>query len=453
MEKIKVFYSYSHKDESFRSALKTHLSILRRRNVISEWHDRKIIPGTEWQSQIDENIKDADIILLLISPDFIASDYCYETELDIAMERHESKEASVIPIILRPTDWSDTPFSRLQALPEEVTPISKWENEDDAWLSVIKGLKSSIKEICLRKNRFGETHEFHSLNDLLRKELEEIDQAFNLDDQPAVRGIPTGLHDLDSCIDGISKAELTVIAARPEMGQSLLALQIASHVAIRERKAVAVFSLNFSSDQLMRRLIGSESLIKQETLVRGRLEEDDWPRLTSGVSALKDAPLHIDDSMSLTSEVLLEKCRKVLDSQDVELIIIDGLERLLFNDRNNGLNKQKGDISKELSEFARSNNMPIILTCNLEREVDQRTDKRPFLSDLHPFGSLADDAGTVIFLYRDEIYNDLSPDLGIAELIIAKNTSLDFFAKVKVAYSAQYYKFNDLVAVDYDTPF
>jgi hypothetical protein len=123
---ISVFYSYSHKDESLRDSLETHLSILSRKGIISSWHDRRILAGREWEREIDENIRTADLILLLVSPDFIASDYCFGKELSIAIENHESNKSMVIPVIIRPVDWEDAPFAKLQALPTDVLPVTSW---------------------------------------------------------------------------------------------------------------------------------------------------------------------------------------------------------------------------------------------------------------------------------------------------------------------------------------
>ncbi|MBT9315188.1 TIR domain-containing protein [Leptothoe spongobia TAU-MAC 1115] len=144
---LKLFYSYSHKDETLRNQLDTHLKILQRQKLIQPWHDRCIVAGTDWAKEIDDNLKRADIILLLISADFIASDYCYEIELKQAMERHYAGEARVIPIILRHADWTDTPFSALQAFPPNAKPITSWSDRDEAWHDVETAIKEAIKDI------------------------------------------------------------------------------------------------------------------------------------------------------------------------------------------------------------------------------------------------------------------------------------------------------------------
>lgn len=138
---LKVFISYSHADEAFRGDLVKHLSNLKRQGVISDWHDREIDAGTEWSSEIERHLNAADIILLLVSADFIASEYCYGLEMARALERHEAGEARVIPVLLRPCDWNDAPFSKLQALPAGAKPITKWADRDEAFLSVAQGIR------------------------------------------------------------------------------------------------------------------------------------------------------------------------------------------------------------------------------------------------------------------------------------------------------------------------
>ena len=144
---IEVFFSYSHKDEILRDELEKHLSILKRQKVISAWYDRDITAGTEWEGQIDEHLESAQVILLLISADFLASDYCYDIELKRAMERHELGEARVIPIILRDVDWKGATFGKLQALPKNAKPITSWDNEDEAFTNVAKGIRKAVAQL------------------------------------------------------------------------------------------------------------------------------------------------------------------------------------------------------------------------------------------------------------------------------------------------------------------
>ncbi len=150
---MNVFFSYSHQDEGLRDELESHLSILKRSGRIHTWHDRKITPGGEWAGAIDNRLEAADVILLLVSPPFLASDYCWDVELRRAMERHEAGEARVIPVILRPVDWHDAPFGKLQALPKDARPVTSWPNRDEAFLDVARGLRAMIEEGSDRRNR------------------------------------------------------------------------------------------------------------------------------------------------------------------------------------------------------------------------------------------------------------------------------------------------------------
>jgi hypothetical protein len=150
---LRLFYSYCHKDEAMHDALETHLALLRREGVIASWHDRKIIAGQEWKGRIDRHLNEADIILLLVSADFLASDYCYEIEMQHALARHQAGETCVIPVIIRAVDWSSAPFAGLQALPKDARPVARWEDLDEAWTDVARGIRHAAVE--LRKRRLS----------------------------------------------------------------------------------------------------------------------------------------------------------------------------------------------------------------------------------------------------------------------------------------------------------
>ena len=146
---IDIFFSYAHEDEALRNELAKQLKLMKRQGLINEWYDRDIDAGTEWKQVIDEHLNTAQVILLLVSPDFLDSDYCYETEMKRAMERHEAREARVIPVILRSCDWYSAPFGKLQALPRNAKPITTWSNRDDAFLDVAKGIRKVVEDMRL----------------------------------------------------------------------------------------------------------------------------------------------------------------------------------------------------------------------------------------------------------------------------------------------------------------
>ena len=163
--RMELFFSYSHKDEALRVELEKHLSILRRQGVLTNWHDRKIQPGVEWKGEIDSHIRSAGVVLLLISADFLASDYCYDREMHVALERHESGAARVIPVIIRSVDWAGAPFGKLQVLPKDGKPVVSWEDQDEAFTNIAQGIRSAISELTKsdRKNASSD------VKDILRK--------------------------------------------------------------------------------------------------------------------------------------------------------------------------------------------------------------------------------------------------------------------------------------------
>lgn len=146
--KAEIFISYSHEDGAYLKALETHLALLRRQGLIETWHDRDIPPGASWADQIRHRLEGADIILLLVSPDFLASDFCWDQEMTRALDRHDRGEAKVVPILLRPCDWKTAPFARIQGLPKDLRPISAWPSADEAWLDVVNGLRRVLGPIA-----------------------------------------------------------------------------------------------------------------------------------------------------------------------------------------------------------------------------------------------------------------------------------------------------------------
>ncbi len=150
-EAIKVFFSYAHEDEALRDKLANHLKVMERTGVIESWHDRQILPGQEWDGQIDDNLATADIILLLVSDDFLASDYCWNVEVKQALKRHEDNDACVIPIILREVDWNRAPFSKLQALPKNAEAVTNWANQDQAFTDIARGIRKAVEELTGKK--------------------------------------------------------------------------------------------------------------------------------------------------------------------------------------------------------------------------------------------------------------------------------------------------------------
>lgn len=192
---LKLFFSYSHKDEDLRDELAKHLTILERQGVISSWYDRRIVPGQEWDHQINDNLKTADIILLLVSSDFLASNYCWDVEVKTAIERHDAREACVIPVILRSVDWTDAPFAKLQALPKNAQPVKSWTNEDEAFTDVAKGIRHAANKLKGEREERQREQETERLKRQQEQEAERLrlkpekEEALEIDDLSSDKGV------------------------------------------------------------------------------------------------------------------------------------------------------------------------------------------------------------------------------------------------------------------------
>lgn len=236
----------------------------------------------------------------------------------------------------------------------------------------------------------------------------------------AVTGIPTGFIDLDYRTAGLQPSDLILLAARPSMGKTAIVLNIAQHIAINEGLTTAIFSLEMSKEQLVNRFLSAESRIDAQLIRNGNLNPEEWARLVEGAGVIGESNLIIDDTPGITINELRSKCRKYKLEHDLKIVIIDYLQLMSGNGRSESRQQEISEISRALKSLARELNVPIIALSQLSRQVEQRPDHRPMLSDLRESGAIEQDADVVMFLYRDEYYNKDSPDKGTAELIVAK---------------------------------
>jgi replicative DNA helicase len=412
---VTVFFSYSHKDESFREQLETHLAILQRKDLIKTWCDRRIVPGQNWEAVLENQLDHADITLFLVSADFIASDYCYGIEVLRAMERHERNETKVIPIILRPVDWIDAAFGRLQALPEDGQPITSWANQDQAWLDVEQGIKTAIGQLQETKFRDISTSRLTSVRDVLHAEFKRLEKLYSDTVTAGILsdGLLTGIRDLDILLRGLRSSELIVIAGRPSFGKSDLLINILGNAAIGGDQPVAFFSLQMPAQQVIQRLIASTSGTDSQKLRIGYLGEKDFPRLAAAAGKLVEAPLYIDESPRLSISEIRNRAKSLKVEKEIRLLMIDSLQQVITNDISNCVVALK-TLAKELQ-------IPVLVTSNVSRDIDQRRDKRPVLADLGEWGTLEQEADVILFLYRDELYNPRSDDRNELDIIVAKN--------------------------------
>ncbi|SDL40101.1 TIR domain-containing protein [Janthinobacterium sp. OK676] len=437
--KIRVFYSYSHKDETFREQLEEHLVLLRRTGLIQDWHDRKIVPGREWKNEIDENLLAADLILLLISSSFIASDYCTEKELSMAMSLHESGRARVVPIFIMPTVFNEAPFAGLQGLPKDAVSVSEWDNVDLAWQNVVIGLRKVLEEIREQKERVPDPVQMKTIREAMIEEVERIDAIYSKEEFPHTRGLPTGLIDLDRLMSGLGTEDLVVIASRPSMGKTSLTLQIAAELVCQDLP-VLVFSLKSKASDISGRILAARAHIEYFHMGAGHIRDDDWPRLTAAIADFMERPLLIDDSPTLNFEDLRSKCinQKVALGK-LALVVVDSLDYVEFYN-------YSSNIGRLLKSLARELGTTILVTVNLPITIESRPNKRPILADLKKPTDLADEADNVAFLYMDSHYHPDSPDIGTAELILAKNKRGPI-GTVRLSYLTKYGTFENYIDI------
>ena len=287
---------------------------------------------------------------------------------------------------------------------------------------------------------------FQPLQDLLGKVVERIDQLYNQDNTSDVTGVPTGYVDLDRMTSGMQPGDLVIVAGRPSMGKTSFAMNIGEHVAIEQQLPVAVFSMEMGATQLAMRMLCSSGRLDQQRIRTGRLVDDDWPRLTSAISKMQEAPLHIDETPALNALELRARARRLArQCGKLGLVVSDYLQ--LMSAATNGENRatEISEISRSLKALAKELDCPVIALSQLNRSLEQRPNKRPVMSDLRESGAIEQDADVIIFIYRDEVYNPDSTDKGTAEIIIGKQRNGPI-GTVRLTFVGAYTKFENFIS-------
>ncbi len=274
-----------------------------------------------------------------------------------------------------------------------------------------------------------------------------VKDAFELlrqraESRSAVTGMPTGFTDFDHMTAGLQSGDLIVIAARPAMGKTALALNMAEYAALKTGRAVAVFSMEMSASQLAFRLISSLGRINQQHLRTGDLADEEWPRVTSAITLLADSKIFIDDTPALSPLELRSRARRLKREHDLGLIVIDYLQLMAVPGNKENRATEISEISRSLKALAKELQVPVIALSQLNRSLEQRTDKRPVMADLRESGAIEQDADVIVFIYRDEYYNQDSPDKGLAEIIIGKQRNGPT-GTVKLTFRGQYTRFEN----------
>ncbi|MCT4685993.1 replicative DNA helicase [Vallitalea sp.] len=282
------------------------------------------------------------------------------------------------------------------------------------------------------------TEDFSSIKDLVVPTLNKIETIHK--NQGKVTGIPTGFIDLDYKTAGLQPSDLILVAARPSMGKTAIALNMAQHAAIKENASTAIFSLEMSKEQLVNRLLCSEAMVDAQKVRTGDLEDEDWAKIASGSSVLSNAPIYIDDTPGITVSEMKAKCRKLKLEKGLDLILIDYLQLMSGNGKTESRQQEISEISRSLKALAREMEAPVVALSQLSRACESRADHRPMLSDLRESGAIEQDADVVMFLYRDEYYNPESEAKNQGELIIAKQRNGPT-GTIHLVWMGQYTKF------------
>jgi replicative DNA helicase len=284
---------------------------------------------------------------------------------------------------------------------------------------------------------------FMQIQPLLTQVMERIDLLYHKDNPSDITGVPTGYHDLDQRTSGLQPGDLIIVAGRPSMGKTALALNMAEHVAVDNRLPVAVFSMEMSGTQLAMRMLGSIGHLDQHKLRTGKLTDDDWNRLTNAVGKLHDAPIHIDETPALNALELRARARRLHRQYGtLGMIVVDYLQLMEATSSGENRATEISEISRSLKSLAKELKVPVVALSQLNRGLEQRPNKRPVMSDLRESGAIEQDADLILFIYRDEVYNPDTPDKGVSEIIIGKQRNGPI-GTIKLTFLGEYTRFEN----------
>jgi replicative DNA helicase len=280
------------------------------------------------------------------------------------------------------------------------------------------------------------------MNELVKEAFKAIEKRF--EEKTAITGVPTGFSEFDKMTAGLQPSDLIIVAGRPSMGKTALALNMAQSAAVEQGKGVAVFSLEMAKEQLVMRMLCSQARIDASRMRGGFLKDSDWPKLAKAAGQLSQAPIYIDDTGAISILEMRAKCRRLQADKGLDLIMVDYLQLMRGSSSSDGSREREiSEISRGLKALARELSVPVIALSQLNRSLEQRQDKRPMLSDLRESGAIEQDADVITFVYRDEYYNPESEDKGLAEIIIGKQRN-GATGTVKLTFLKHFTLFADL---------
>jgi len=308
-------------------------------------------------------------------------------------------------------------------------------------IELIESAEQKVFHIADQYRRKGTG--FSPIKPLLAKAIDRIEMLFQKEGH--ITGASTGFNDFDDLTSGMQPSDLVIVAGRPSMGKTTFAMNIAEHVAIKEQVPVAVFSMEMPGEQLAMRMISSLGRIDQHRVRTGKLEDDEWPRMTSAINILAETKLYIDDTPAMTPTEVRARCRRLARENDgkLGLVVLDYLQLMQSPGSESRVN-EISDISRSLKALAKELNVPVIALSQLNRSLEQRPNKRPIMSDLRESGAIEQDADVIVFIYRDEVYNKETTDKGTAEIIIAKQRNGPI-GTTRLTFLGQYTRFENFI--------
>ncbi len=289
---------------------------------------------------------------------------------------------------------------------------------------------------------------FQDMKSLLSKTVDKIDHLFNSDG--GITGVSTGFDKFDEMTTGLQEADLVIVAGRPSMGKTTFAMNIAENAAIGDKVPVAVFSMEMPGDALAMRMISSLGRVDQHHIRTGNLTDEDWARITSAIHILSEANIYIDDTPAMSPNEVRARARRLKRQHGLGLIVIDYLQLMQVHGGSENRATEISEISRSLKAMAKELKVPVIALSQLNRSLEQRPDKRPVMSDLRESGAIEQDADLIVFIYRDEVYNEDSPQKGVAEIIIAKQRNGPI-GKSLLTFLGKYTKFENYIPEMYNT--
>ena len=314
---------------------------------------------------------------------------------------------------------------------------------------ILETAEQIVFEIAEQEDRGRKSYQnINAYTDLVMERMQALAES----DSP-ITGIPTGYHDLDFKTAGFQSSDLIIIAGRPSMGKTALAVNIAENAAIKDKHSVAIFSMEMPAEQLTTRMMSSLANIDQHKVRTGKLDGDDWERFRSTVGILQDTKMFIDDTPALTPAELRARCRRISREHGLDMVVVDYLQLMQVAGTTENRATEISEISRSLKAMAKELRIPVIALSQLNRSLESRQDKRPVMSDLRESGAIEQDADVIIFIYRDEVYDEDSSDKGMAEIIISKQRNGPI-GKIKLAFRGQYTRFDNYVEdpLSYDSP-